>query len=94
MDFWFLVLSGVGFLGFGLGLCRFGVSVFRSWGRHHEASRWVKVLRLEPTLLGIQKPSVFIIIPYDHVSGCQNYGPFLGPNIIRHLIFKVPKKGP
>ena len=24
----------------------------------------------------------------------QNYGPFLGPYYIRHLIFRVPKKGP
>ena len=27
-------------------------------------------------------------------GGCQNYGPFLGVLIIiRHLIFRVPKKG-
>ena len=27
------------------------------------------------------------------MGGCQNYGPFLGPNIIRHLLFRVPKEG-
>ena len=29
-----------------------------------------------------------------YMVGCQNYGPFLGPIIIRPLIFRVPKKGP
>ena len=29
-----------------------------------------------------------------HVGGCQNHGPFLGPIIVRPLIFRVPKKGP
>ena len=28
-----------------------------------------------------------------HMNGCQNYGSFLGPIIIRHLIFRGPKKG-
>ena len=28
------------------------------------------------------------------MGGCQNYGPFLVPIIIRHMIFRVPKKGP
>ena len=29
-----------------------------------------------------------------YMGGCQNYGPFFGyPIIIRHLLFKVPKKG-
>ena len=28
---------------------------------------------------------------YHNIGGCQNYGPFLD---IRHLIFRVPKKGP
>ena len=28
------------------------------------------------------------------MGGCQNYGPFLVPIIIRHIIFRVPKKGP
>ena len=27
-----------------------------------------------------------------HMGGCQNYGPFLVPIIIRHLMFRVPKK--
>ena len=27
------------------------------------------------------------------MGGCQNYGPFCIPIIIRHLIFRVPKKG-
>ena len=26
-----------------------------------------------------------------YMGGCQNYGPFLGPYIIRHLIFRIPK---
>ena len=31
-----------------------------------------------------------------HLGGCQNYGSFLGwvPIILRHLVFRVPKKGP
>ena len=29
-----------------------------------------------------------------YMSGCQNYGPFWVPLIIRHLLFRVPKKGP
>ena len=29
-----------------------------------------------------------------NMNGCQNYGPFLGPIIIRHLIFRGPKRGP
>ena len=29
-----------------------------------------------------------------HMGGCQIYGPFLDPFIIRHLIFRVPKKEP
>ena len=28
------------------------------------------------------------------LDGCQNYGPFWVLNIIRHLISRVPKKGP
>ena len=28
------------------------------------------------------------------LNGCQNYGPFLGPILIRHLIFRGPKRGP
>ena len=28
------------------------------------------------------------------MGGCQNYGPFWVPIIIRHLLFRVPKKGP
>ena len=28
-----------------------------------------------------------------HMGGCQNYGPSWIPIIIRHLIFRVPKKG-
>ena len=28
----------------------------------------------------------------SHVGGCQNYGPFLGPSIIRHLVFRGLKK--
>ena len=32
---------------------------------------------------------------YYNMGGCQNYGPFLGvPIIIRHLMFRAPKKGP
>ena len=27
------------------------------------------------------------------MGGCQNYGPFLGPYIIRHLIFAASQKG-
>ena len=31
---------------------------------------------------------------YIYMGGCQNYGPVLNlPIIIRHLIFRVPKKG-
>ena len=30
----------------------------------------------------------------SHMNGCQNYGPLLGPIIIRHLIFRGPKRGP
>ena len=30
----------------------------------------------------------------QHVGGCQNYGPFLGPIVIRHLIFRGPIRGP
>ena len=30
----------------------------------------------------------------SHMGGCQNYDPFLGPIIIRHLIFRGPKRGP
>ena len=33
-------------------------------------------------------------IDSQQMGGCQNYGPFLGPIIIRHLTFRVPKKGP
>ena len=29
-----------------------------------------------------------------HLGGCQNYGPFWIPIIVRHVIFGVPKKGP
>ena len=29
-----------------------------------------------------------------YVGACENYGLFLDPIIIRHLIFSVPKKGP
>ena len=29
----------------------------------------------------------------DSSGGCQNYGPFWIPVIIRHLILRVPKKG-
>ena len=29
-----------------------------------------------------------------HMGGCQNYGPFLDPYDKRHLIFRVPEKGP
>ena len=36
----------------------------------------------------------FYIGASQHVGVCQNYGPFLGPYIIRHQIFRVPKKGP
>ena len=28
-----------------------------------------------------------------YMGGCQNYGPFWIPIIIRHLMFRVPKKG-
>ena len=28
------------------------------------------------------------------MGGYQNYGPFLGPYVIRHLVFRGPKKGP
>ena len=28
-----------------------------------------------------------------YVGGYQNYGPFWVPNIVWHLIFKVPKNG-
>ena len=28
-----------------------------------------------------------------YMNGCQNYGPSLGPIIIRHLIFRGPKRG-
>ena len=29
------------------------------------------------------------------MGGCQNHGPFLGSSvIIRHLVFRGPKKGP
>ena len=28
---------------------------------------------------------------HTYMGGCQNYGPFLGPIIIRHLIFRDPK---
>ena len=34
------------------------------------------------------------IYMYIHMGSCQNYGPFLGPIIIRHLIFRGPKRGP
>ena len=30
----------------------------------------------------------------NHMNGCQNYGPFLGPIIIRQLILRGPKRGP
>ena len=30
----------------------------------------------------------------SYMGGCQNYGPFWVPSTIRHLIFRVPKKGP
>ena len=33
-------------------------------------------------------------IMMGYMGGCQNYGPFWVPIIIRHLIFRVPKKGP
>ena len=29
-----------------------------------------------------------------YMGGCQNYGPFGVPNIVRHLLFRVPKTGP
>ena len=29
-----------------------------------------------------------------HAGGCQNYGLFLDPFLLRHLILRVPKKGP
>ena len=28
------------------------------------------------------------------MGGCQNYGPFWVPDIVRHLIFRVPEKAP
>ena len=30
---------------------------------------------------------------HTYVGGCQNYGPFGVPIIIRYLLFRVPKKG-
>ena len=38
--------------------------------------------------------SCFVEKGSGHMGGCQNYGPFLVPNIVRHLLFRVPKKGP
>ena len=31
-------------------------------------------------------------IPFT--GSCQNYGPVLGPSILRHLVFRGPKRGP
>ena len=31
--------------------------------------------------------------PDRYMGGCQNYGPFLG-SLIRHLVFRGPKRGP
>ena len=38
-----------------------------------------------------------ILVVYMYMGGCQNYGPFLGSyynTAPRHLLFRVPKKGP
>ena len=32
-------------------------------------------------------------VGFRPMGGCQSYGPFWVPIIIRHLIFRVPKKG-
>ena len=29
-----------------------------------------------------------------HMGGCQHDGPFLVPNIMRHIVFRGPTKGP
>ena len=42
----------------------------------------------------VEGPAQLPINPALDMDGCQNYGPFLGPCTIRHLIFRVPRKGP
>ena len=42
------------------------------------------MIRLERLLCGYSK----------HMGGCRNHGPFWAPIIVRHLIFRVPIKGP
>ena len=40
--------------------------------------------------VGFARPTAVIeILQWADMGGCQNYGPF----IVRHLIFRVPKKG-
>ena len=41
----------------------------------------------------VQVPNSYVMMEL-YMGGCQNYGPFWVPTIIRHLIFRVPKKGP
>ena len=31
---------------------------------------------------------------FVYMGGCQNHGPFLGPFVIWHLVFRGPNKGP
>ena len=52
--------------------------------------------KMETTImLGHRSYSSFhFIFHYPYMGGCQNYGPFWIPIIIRHLIFGVPQKGP
>ena len=44
------------------------------------------------------RPPVILLQRLDFcpkMGGCQNYGPFFGvPNIVRHLLFRVPQKDP
>ena len=61
-------------------------------------------LNPKPNMFSRGEGTVFQIFGLGHVNvktlmglgfrGCQSYGPFFGiPIIIRHLIFRVPKKG-
>ena len=42
--------------------------------------------------LGGQKRGVSWVT--HDMNGFQNYGPFVGPIVLRHLIFRGPKRGP
>ena len=55
-----------------------------------------KVRRLTIAISGIIAVNycIYIYIYIDiYMGGCQNYGPFWIPILIRHLIFRVPQKG-